>query len=225
MSNCGRLNYCATVFTNSLVGTKTGGRPGSLYNLLAYNPEDAPNEILQEEYSAVAHDEDLDYYVEQAMDQSAGIYQTLHDEFSEEADDFLAEIEKILSALSSAIAFTEKWKASKINPDIDNTNGQRKSNFKMGKKIRGWPQLTIPALIYTYTCRSNHQYHKNHSAVHTPNRINTGQRYDPAPGRPNAFGPFTTPISRAFLYPSSTVLLLMLFSRFSPFATIHSSFP
>ena len=55
------------------------------------------------------------------MDQSAGIYQTLHDEFSEEADDFLAEIEKILSALSSAIAFTEKWKASKINPGIDNT--------------------------------------------------------------------------------------------------------
>ena len=94
---------------------------GSLYNLLAYNPEDATNEILQEEYSAVAHDEDLDYYVEQAMDQSAGIYQTLHDEFSEEADDFLAEIEKILSALSSAIAFTEKWKVSKINPDIDNT--------------------------------------------------------------------------------------------------------
>ena len=94
---------------------------GSLYNLLAYNPEDATNEILQEEYSAVAHDEDLDYYVERAMDQSAGIYQALHDEFSEEADDFLAEIEKILSALSSAIAFTEKWKVSKINPDIDNT--------------------------------------------------------------------------------------------------------
>ena len=92
-----------------------------MYNLLAYNPEDTTNEILQEEYSAVAHDEDLDYYVQKAMDQSAEIYQTLHDEFSEEADDFLAEIEKILSALASAIAFTEKWKASNFNPDIDNT--------------------------------------------------------------------------------------------------------
>lgn len=55
------------------------------------------------------------------MNQASGIYMSLHDNFSEEADDFLAEIEKILSALATAIAFTEKWKASKINPDIDNT--------------------------------------------------------------------------------------------------------
>ena len=55
------------------------------------------------------------------MNQAAGTYQTLHDEFSEEADNFLAEIEKILSALASAIKFTEKWNAAKINPDIDNT--------------------------------------------------------------------------------------------------------
>ena len=94
---------------------------GSLYNLLAYNPEDATNEILQEEYSAVAYEENLEYCVEQAMNQASEIYMSLHDVFSEDADDFLAEIEKILSALSSAIAFTEKWKASKINPDIDNT--------------------------------------------------------------------------------------------------------
>lgn len=87
----------------------------------------------------------------------------------------------------------------------------KESQIIMAKKRDG-RCLTIPILICSFTCRPNHQYHKNHSAVHTPNRINTGQRYDPAPGRPNAFGPFTTPISRAFLYPSSTVLLLMLFS-------------
>ena len=40
---------------------------------------------------------------------------------------------------------------------------------------------------------------QNHSATQTPSRINTGQRYDPAPGRPSAFDPLTTPISLAFL--------------------------
>jgi hypothetical protein len=37
---------------------------GSLYALLAYDPEHEADEILQEEYSAVAYEEDLDMYVE-----------------------------------------------------------------------------------------------------------------------------------------------------------------
>ena len=43
------------------------------------------------------------------------------DSFAEEADDFLAEIEKILAALEAAIQFSNEWSASKINPQIDNT--------------------------------------------------------------------------------------------------------
>jgi hypothetical protein len=35
--------------------------------------------------------------------------------------DFLSEIEKILSALEAAIHFTNRWKAAKVNPAIDNT--------------------------------------------------------------------------------------------------------
>lgn len=94
---------------------------GSLYNLVAFNGEEKANEILQEEYSAVAYDENLDRYVEMAMDESSYIYSSLHDSFSEEADDFLAEIEKILSVLESADRFTQKWKVSKVNPEINNT--------------------------------------------------------------------------------------------------------
>ena len=94
---------------------------GSLYNLVTFDGEEKANEILQEEYSAVAYDENLDMYVEKAMDESSEIYNSLHNSFSEEADDFLAEIEKILSALEQADTFTQKWKASKVNPEIDNT--------------------------------------------------------------------------------------------------------
>lgn len=94
---------------------------GSLYKLVAYNREEKANEIIQEEYSAVAYDENLDRYVEMAMDESFYIYSGLHDSFSEEADDFLAEIEKILLALECADRFTQKWKVTKVNPEIDNT--------------------------------------------------------------------------------------------------------
>lgn len=94
---------------------------GSLYQLVAFDGEEKANEILQEEYSAVAYDEDLDMYVEMAMNESSEIYSSLHDSFSEEADDFLTEIERILSALQRADTFTTKWKADKVNPAIDNT--------------------------------------------------------------------------------------------------------
>lgn len=94
---------------------------GSLYNLAIFDGEEKANEILQEEYSAVAYDENLDMYVEKVMDESSEIYTSLHDSYSEEADDFLTEIEKILSALEQADVFMQKWKASKVNPEIDNT--------------------------------------------------------------------------------------------------------
>lgn len=94
---------------------------GSLYNLVIFDGEEKANEILQEEYSAVAYDENLDMYVEKALDESSEIYTSLHNSFSEEADDFLTGIEKILSALEQADIFTQKWKISKVNSEIDNT--------------------------------------------------------------------------------------------------------
>ena len=56
-----------------------------------------------------------------AMKRAAEMYSSLHDAFSEEADDFLGEMEKILSALEAAMRFAEEWRASRINPEIDNT--------------------------------------------------------------------------------------------------------
>ena len=52
---------------------------------------------------------------------TAETYSSLHDDFQEEADQFLEAVEKILSTLEMAIRFTDKWKASKVNPQIDNT--------------------------------------------------------------------------------------------------------
>lgn len=94
---------------------------GTLYQLVTFNTEENANDILQEEYASVAWDEYLDAYVEKAMDSAAEIYSNLHNAFEEESEDFLAEIEKILSALEAAIRFTTKWKVAKVNPEIDNT--------------------------------------------------------------------------------------------------------
>lgn len=94
---------------------------GSLYCLVDFDAERTTNEILQEDYAFGAYDEDLDVYTEIAMNRAAEMYSSLHDAFSEEADDFLGEMEKILSALEAAMRFAEEWRASRINPEIDNT--------------------------------------------------------------------------------------------------------
>ncbi|MFR3727801.1 phospholipase D-like domain-containing protein [Lacrimispora sp.] len=94
---------------------------GTLYQLVTFNTEEKANDILQEEYASVAWDEYLDAYVEKAMNSASEIYSDLHNAFQDESEDFLAEIEKILSALEAASCFTTKWKVSKVNPEIDNT--------------------------------------------------------------------------------------------------------
>jgi len=94
---------------------------GTLYRLVAFDVENKTNDILETEYTFEAYDENLDIYVEKAMDSASEMYSVLHDAFEEESDDFLREIEKILYALEEAIRFTNKWKVSKINPEIDNT--------------------------------------------------------------------------------------------------------
>ena len=93
---------------------------GSLYNLVTFDKYKTANQIL-EENTLDAYDECLDYYAQHAVDTSAAIFSMLQDNFRIDEDDFLAEIEKILSALEVAISFTDKWKAAKVNPEIDNT--------------------------------------------------------------------------------------------------------
>ncbi|MGI6176335.1 MAG: hypothetical protein ACOYJC_09335 [Christensenellales bacterium] len=90
-------------------------------NSAPYTCEEKANNILQEEYASVAWDEYLDAYGEKAMDSAAELYLDLHNDFQDESEDFLTEIEKILSALETASCFTTKWKVSKVNPEIDNT--------------------------------------------------------------------------------------------------------
>lgn len=100
---------------------ETISEDGTLYRLVTFNTEKKANDILQEEYTPVAYDESLDTYVQKAMDSASEIYSALHDAFDDDSEDFLSEIEKILTALEVAIRFTTKWKADKVNPEIDNT--------------------------------------------------------------------------------------------------------
>ena len=93
---------------------------GSLYELASYNAESLANLYL-EEHSAEAYDEYLDIYADQAVNIAEETFGLLRDSFAEEADTFLEEFEKLLSALQAALHFTNVWKASKVNPEINNT--------------------------------------------------------------------------------------------------------
>lgn len=94
---------------------------GSLYELVNYDADEAANDILQGEYCFDAYEERLDMYAEDAVNSAMEAFSCLHGNFSEEADTFLSEIEKILSQLNKALRFADKWKAAKVNPEIDNT--------------------------------------------------------------------------------------------------------
>ena len=59
-------------------------------------------------------------YADEVIVLSKGVQDYLHDTFFDQGDDFLNEMQAILRALEKAMSFSKKWKASKINPEIDN---------------------------------------------------------------------------------------------------------
>ena len=94
---------------------------GSLYELVNFDTDKVANDLLQENYCFDAYEERLDMYTEIAINNAMEIYSCLYNDFSEEAEAFLVEIEKILCELNRALKFAETWKVTKINPQIDNT--------------------------------------------------------------------------------------------------------
>lgn len=94
---------------------------GTLYNLVTYDVQSAANTILQEQYSAVAFDENLDFYADKSIQQAAETYSDLRYQFSDDADCFIDQFNKILNALDSANQFACRWKPYKINSEVDNT--------------------------------------------------------------------------------------------------------
>lgn len=79
------------------------------------------DEIMQSKYAYLAIDDMTDYYSEKALQEVSEMYDDVHRTFFDQGDEFLEGMDYILKALKAAIDFTERWKASRINPDIDNT--------------------------------------------------------------------------------------------------------
>ena len=101
---------------------ETISEDGTLHRLVTYDYDDVTTRIWEEDYSADAFSEELvNPYMEKVVQDATEIYESLHDAFQEEADIFLEQIEKVLSVLQFALKFTEQWKATKINREIDNT--------------------------------------------------------------------------------------------------------
>lgn len=59
--------------------------------------------------------------MQRAMNEAQEIYMALYTNFFDQGEEFLEEMQAILNALEKALDFSEKWKASKINLEIDNT--------------------------------------------------------------------------------------------------------
>ena len=59
--------------------------------------------------------------MQRAMNEAKEIYMALYNNFFDQSEEFLEEMQAILNALEKALDFSEKWKASKINLEIDNT--------------------------------------------------------------------------------------------------------
>lgn len=100
---------------------ETVSEDGALYNLATFDGHDKFDEIMQSKYAYLAIDDMTDYYSEKALQEVSEMYDDVHRTFFDQGDEFLEGMDYILKALKVAIDFTERWKASRINPDIDNT--------------------------------------------------------------------------------------------------------
>jgi hypothetical protein len=63
---------------------ETISEDGTLYQLVAFDTENESLDILQRKYALEAYDENLETYVEKAMDSANEIYSSLHNAFDEE---------------------------------------------------------------------------------------------------------------------------------------------
>ena len=117
------LEELKTYFEQINISTlqKMVSKGGTLYCLVAFDSKKTANYIIQTEYAFEADEENLNACVNKAMDRANEIHSSLCSEFEKDSEVFLKELENILSALEFAIKFTGEWKASKINPEIDNT--------------------------------------------------------------------------------------------------------
>ena len=61
--------------------------------------------------------------MQRAMNEAQEIYMALYNNFFDQSEEFLEEMQAILNALEKALDFSEKWKASKINRIIKVVEG------------------------------------------------------------------------------------------------------
>ncbi len=92
-----------------------------VYKLARFDSSEKANQIIQEEYSAVAYDEYLKDYVQRAMDIVHAEFQELCEEAKDSLEDMLRIIDEYLDSSKSALDVFEGLEFRKINKDVDNT--------------------------------------------------------------------------------------------------------
>ncbi len=92
-----------------------------IYELARFDSSERANEIIQEEYSAVAYDEYLEYYIQKSMDIVHVEFQELCEDAKETLEDMLGIIDEYLDTSKNALEVFEGVEYRKISLDIDNT--------------------------------------------------------------------------------------------------------
>ena len=94
---------------------------GSLYSLVSFDQNQYMIDRLQNDYYAEAYDEYLETYVQKSVNDAFSEYETLHEEFENDAQEFISEFKKIIDVLKQAVEFAAKWKPKKVAQGLDNT--------------------------------------------------------------------------------------------------------
>ncbi|MDA3733590.1 phospholipase D-like domain-containing protein [Niameybacter massiliensis] len=93
----------------------------TIESLADFSMMDYSNEILEEEYSSEAYDENLDYYVELSMDAASEKLENLCLEAKDELDKLLDTIEEFIEQMNQIIILFEEQNICKVNPKVNNT--------------------------------------------------------------------------------------------------------
>lgn len=92
-----------------------------IYELACFDSSERANEILQENYSLVAYDEDLDEYMQKSMDTAHDKLQELCEDAKVILEEMLGNIDGYLNIAKNALEVFEELEFRKVSEEIDNT--------------------------------------------------------------------------------------------------------
>ena len=93
----------------------------TIIDLSSFDLENRINEILQDDYSLEADEENLEFCIEKASETAYNELHSLNNDAKSTIDELLSDLKEFINILSNLIEYFKSFEIKKVNKLIDNT--------------------------------------------------------------------------------------------------------